>query len=114
DVKEFIDDKYAKAINILKENLKENYHVFYGVRLSEVIFPASEYGTDAFFNEFEAINSIALPLVVFEMNERKAVAIIGFEQIAGTFFIEQSGIKVLVIDNLSGLLTNETLEFLFQ
>lgn len=113
-VKEFIDDKYAKAINILKENLKENYHVFYGVRLSEVIFPASEYGTDEFFNEFEAINSIALPLVVFEMNERKAVAIIGFEQIAGTIFIEQSDIKILVIDNLSGLLTNETLELLFQ
>lgn len=28
DIKEFIDDQYTKAINILKENLKENYHVF--------------------------------------------------------------------------------------
>ena len=37
-VREFITDKYAKAVNILKDNLKENYHVFYGVRLSEILF----------------------------------------------------------------------------
>ncbi|PKT39813.1 DNA distortion polypeptide 3, partial [Klebsiella pneumoniae] len=32
-VKDFISDKYAKAFNILNDNLKENYYVFYGVRL---------------------------------------------------------------------------------
>ncbi|GHL23088.1 hypothetical protein ECZU24_59290 [Escherichia coli] len=32
-VREFINEKYTKAVNILKDNLKENYHVFYGVRL---------------------------------------------------------------------------------
>ncbi|EGV2112404.1 DNA distortion polypeptide 3, partial [Salmonella enterica] len=48
-VREFINEKYAKAVNILNDNLKENYHVFYGVRLSEILFPASEYGSDAFF-----------------------------------------------------------------
>ncbi|EIX8042720.1 DNA distortion polypeptide 3, partial [Salmonella enterica subsp. enterica serovar 4,[5],12:i:-] len=47
-VKEFINEKYSKAVNILKDNLKEHYHVFYGVRLSEILFPTSEYGTDAF------------------------------------------------------------------
>ena len=114
DIKEFIDDQYTKAINILKENLKENYHVFYGVRLSEIIFPASDYGTDAFFNEFETINSITLPLIVFEMNERKPVLVICFEEIRGRSFIEQSGIKVLVIDRLAELLSNETLELLYQ
>ncbi|EAT6767597.1 DNA distortion polypeptide 3, partial [Salmonella enterica] len=44
-VKEFINEKYSKAVNILKDNLKEHYHVFYGVRLSEILFPTSEYGT---------------------------------------------------------------------
>ncbi|HCQ2612070.1 TPA: DNA distortion polypeptide 3, partial [Escherichia coli] len=53
-VREFINEKYAKAVNILNDNLKENYHVFYGVRLSEILFPASEYGSDAFFKEFES------------------------------------------------------------
>ncbi|EMO8104034.1 DNA distortion polypeptide 3 [Salmonella enterica] len=113
-VKEFINEKYSKAVNILKDNLKEHYHVFYGLRLSEILFPASEYGSDAFFNEFEAINSITLPLIIFEMNERKPVAIIGFEQIAGAFFVEQLDIKVLVIDDLSELLTNETLDLLYN
>ncbi|HBE3087938.1 TPA: DNA distortion polypeptide 3 [Escherichia coli] len=113
-VKEFINEKYSKAVNILKDNLKEHYHIFYGLRLSEILFPASDYGTDAFFNEFEAINSITLPLIVFEMNERKPVAIIGFEQIAGTVFVEQLDIKVLVINDLSELLTNETLDLLYN
>ncbi|EEY7747607.1 DNA distortion polypeptide 3 [Escherichia coli] len=113
-VKEFINDKYSKAVNILKDNLKEHYHVFYGFRLSEILFPASKYGSDAFFNEFEAINSITLPLIIFEMNERKPVAIIGFEQIAGAVFVEQLDIKVLVIDDLSELLTNETLDLLYN
>ncbi|HDQ5214265.1 TPA: DNA distortion polypeptide 3 [Escherichia coli] len=113
-VKEFINDKYSKAVNILKDNLKEHYHVFYGLRLSEILFPASEYGSDAFFNEFEAINSITLPLIIFEMNERTPVAIIGFEQIAGAVFVEQLDIKVLVIDDLSELLTNETLDLLYN
>ncbi|EHO3084708.1 DNA distortion polypeptide 3 [Salmonella enterica] len=113
-VKEFINDKYSKAVNILKDNLKEHYHVFYGLRLSEILFPASEFGSDAFFNEFEAINSITLPLIIFEMNERTPVAIIGFEQIAGAVFVEQLDIKVLVIDDLSELLTNETLDLLYN
>lgn len=48
------------------------------------------------------------------MNERKPVAIIGFEQIAGAVFVEQLDIKVLVIDDLSELLTNETLASLYN
>ncbi|HGU0956677.1 TPA: DNA distortion polypeptide 3, partial [Escherichia coli] len=70
-VREFINEKYTKAVNILKDNLKENYHVFYGVRLIEILFPASEYGTDAFFKEFELINSVILPLVIFDLTQRK-------------------------------------------
>ncbi|EHM6558799.1 DNA distortion polypeptide 3 [Enterobacter hormaechei subsp. xiangfangensis] len=113
-VKDFISDKYAKAINILNDNLKENYYVFYGVRLSEILFPASDYGTDDFFKEFEEINNVTLPLVVFEINERKPVIVIGFDEINGAILIEKSGIKVLVIDNLSALLTNETLGVFFK
>ncbi|HGV5114627.1 TPA: DNA distortion polypeptide 3, partial [Klebsiella pneumoniae] len=62
-VKEFINEKYSKAVNILKDNLKEHYHIFYGLRLSEILFPANEYGSEMFFQEFEAINSVILPLV---------------------------------------------------
>lgn len=113
-LKEVINEKYAKAVNILKDNLKEHYHVFYGLRLSEILFPASEYGSDTFFNEFEAINSITLPLIIFEMNERKPVAIIGFKKISGAVFVEQFDIRVLVIDDLSELLTNETLNLLYH
>ncbi|EJK1851680.1 DNA distortion polypeptide 3, partial [Escherichia coli] len=79
-VREFINEKYTKAVNILKDNLKENYHVFYGVRLIEILFPASEYGTDAFFKEFELINSVILPLVIFDLTQRKPMMIISFDK----------------------------------
>ncbi len=42
-VREFINEKYTKAVNILKDNLKENYHVFYGVRLIEILVMLPTY-----------------------------------------------------------------------
>ncbi len=56
-VKEFINEKYTKAVNILKDNLKEHYHVFYCVRLSEILFPASEYGTEQFLESIKNIGA---------------------------------------------------------
>ena len=103
DVKEFIDDKYAKAINILKENLKENYHVFYGIRLSEILFPASEYGSDAFFKEFESINSVILPMMI-----------ISFDKISDASLLAGTGIVVLECMALSDLLTNDNIAILYK
>lgn len=48
------------------------------------------------------------------MNERKPVAIISFEQVAGSVFVGQFDINVLVVDDLSELLTNETLDSLYN
>lgn len=114
DVKEFIDDKYTKSINILKENLKENYHVFYGIRLSEVLFPASEYGSDTFYREFENINSVILPLVIFNLIDRKPIMVIGFGEVSGTVPLVDSGIEVVSLEGLSDLLLTEKLMPLFD
>ncbi|EEC4828088.1 DNA distortion polypeptide 3 [Salmonella enterica] len=114
DVKEFIDDKYAKAINILKENLKENYHVFYGIRLSEILFPASEYGSDVFYQEFESINSVILPLVIFDLIDRKPIMVIGFGEVPGIDSLVDSGIEVVSLNGLSDLLLIEKLTPLFD
>jgi len=113
-VKEFIDDKYAKAINILKENLKEHHHVFYGVRLSEILFPESDYGSDDFFREFEAINSVILPLVIFDLKEQKPIMVIGFGDVSGDVLLVDSGVDVVSLGALSDLLLAEELTFLFD
>ena len=112
-VKEFINDKYAKAVNILKDNLKEHYHVFYGMRLSEILFPASEYGSDAFYQEFEAINSVILPLVVFDLNEQKPIMVIGLGDVSGSVALTDSGIELVSLDGLNDLLLIEKLAPLF-
>ncbi|EBK2975318.1 DNA distortion polypeptide 3 [Salmonella enterica] len=113
-VKEFINEKYAKAVNILKDNLKEHYHVFYGLRLSEILFPASEYGSDMFFQEFETINSIILPLVIFDLIDRKPIMVIGFGEVPGVDSLVDSGIEVVSLYSLSDLLLVEKLTPLFD
>ncbi|WP_213098430.1 DNA distortion polypeptide 3 [Escherichia coli] len=113
-VREFINEKYTKAVNILKDNLKENYHVFYGVRLIEILFPASEYGTDAFFKEFELINSVILPLVIFDLTQRKPMMIISFDKILDASLLEGTNIVVLECITLADLLTNDNIDFLYK
>ena len=113
-VREFINEKYAKAVNILNDNLKENYHVFYGVRLSEILFPASEYGSDAFFKEFESINSVILPLVIFDFIDRKPIMVIGFDKIPDASLFEGTNIVVLECTTLADLLTNDNICFLYK
>ncbi|MBI0194778.1 DNA distortion polypeptide 3 [Yersinia pestis] len=113
-VKEFINDKYAKAVNILKDNLKENYHVFYGVRLSEILFPASEYGSEAFFKEFESINSITLPLVIFDTQERKTVMVISLEDMLDLSLLCDEILEFFVISNFADLLKDERLVSLYK
>ncbi|EKR6313843.1 DNA distortion polypeptide 3 [Escherichia coli] len=113
-VREFINEKYARAVNILKDNLKENYHVFYGVRLSEILFPASEYGSDAFFKEFESINSVILPLVIFDFIDRKPIMVIGFDKIPDASLLEGTNIVVLECTTIADLLTNDNIGFLYK
>lgn len=108
-LKEVINEKYSKAVNILKDNLKENYHVFYGLRLSEVFFPTSEYGSDVFFRDFERINSITLPLVVFDLLLNKPVVVIGFDIDDKYEVLTENDLPFIYCTSLSDLLSNSTL-----
>ena len=109
-VKEFINEKYTKAVNILKDNLKEHYHVFYCVRLSEILFPASEYGTEQFFSDFEKINSISLPVLVFDLKEGVPVIVISLDDVSYCDVLDEMDIDFMKCDSLSELLTSDKLE----
>lgn len=113
-VREFINEKYSKAVNILKDNLKEHYHVFYGLRLSEILFPASEYGSDVFYQELETINSIILPLVIFDLIDRKPIMVIGFDNISDASLLDGTGIAVLESMTLADFLTNDNIAVLYK
>ncbi|EIR7765515.1 DNA distortion polypeptide 3 [Escherichia coli] len=113
-VREFINEKYTKAVNILKDNLKENYHVFYGIRLSEILFPASEYGSEQFFSDFEKINSISLPVLVFDLKTGVPVIVISLDDISYCDVLEQTDIDFMKCDSLAELLTSEKLDALFK
>ncbi|HBD1053964.1 TPA: DNA distortion polypeptide 3 [Escherichia coli] len=112
-VKEFINEKYSKAVNILKDNLKENYHVFYGVRLSEILFPVSEYGTEQFFSDFENINSISLPVLVFDLKAGVPVIVISLDDVSYCDVLNELDIDFMKCESLAELLTSDKLENLF-
>ncbi|HAJ6541582.1 TPA: DNA distortion polypeptide 3 [Escherichia coli] len=109
-VKEFINEKYTKAVNILKDNLKEHYHVFYCVRLSEILSPASEYGTEQFFSDFEKINSISLPVLVFDLKEGVPVIVISLDDVSYCDVLDEMDIDFMKCDSLAELLTSDKLE----
>ncbi|EAM8769957.1 DNA distortion polypeptide 3 [Salmonella enterica] len=113
-VKEFITDKYAKAVNILKDNVKEHYHVFYGVRLSEILFPASEYGSEQFFSDFEKINSISLPVLVFDLKTGVPVIVISLDDVSYCDVLDEIDIDFIKCDSLAELLTSDKLDALFK
>lgn len=81
------------------------------MRLIEILFPASEYGTDAFFKEFELINSVILPLVIFDLTQRKPMMIISFDKILDASLLEGTNIVVLECITLADLLTNDNIDF---
>ncbi len=112
-VREFINEKYTKAVNILKDNLKENYHVFYGVRLSEILFPVSEYGTEQFFSDFEKINSISLPVLVFDLKAGVPVIVISLDDVSYCDVLNELDIDFMKCESLVELLTSDKLENLF-
>ena len=112
-VREFINEKYTKAVNILKDNLKENYHAFYGVRLSEILFPVSEYGTEQFFSDFEKINSISLPVLVFDLKAGVPVIVISLDDVSYCDVLNELDIDFMKCESLAELLTSDKLENLF-
>lgn len=112
--KSILNDDYLKALNILTENLKDKYHVFYGMRLSEIVFPASEYGSDEFFKAFEMINGIVAPLLVYDLLERKPVMVIGFGTLEGVEFFKYAGVDGVVIEQLKDLLIDERIVCLYK
>lgn len=113
-IKDFINDEYSKAVNILKDNLKDHYHVFYGVRLSEILFPSGDYGSEKFFKDFEEINSVTLPIVVFDLYQKKPLAVISFGAMSYSDLIKKVGIDAIACESLSDLFKADLLVNLYR
>ncbi len=66
------------------------------------------------FKEFELINSVILPLVIFDLTQRKPMMIISFDKIPDASLLEETNIVVLECTTLADLLTNDNIGFLYK
>ncbi len=112
-VKEFINEKYSKAVNILRITLK-NTTIFLWFEIKWDSFSCQRIRLWNVFQEFEAINSVILPLVIFDLIDRKPIMVIGFGEVCGVDSLVDSGIEVVSLDGLSDLLLVEKLTPLFN
>lgn len=109
----FMNDRELKAINILRDNLKEQYLVFFGIRLSEFFYPDSEYGSDEFFRMFEEINSLTLPVIIYDSIENKIEIILSFDEFNQQGILQNVGLECIRLSGLSEILSHERLLTLY-
>ncbi|HHR6174028.1 TPA: DNA distortion polypeptide 3 [Providencia alcalifaciens] len=112
---QFLTEEESKLLVILQENVKENYHVFCKVRLSEFLYSSQKMGTPEFFNEFEIVNSITLPFAIYDTLENQLVAVISYiKPIEKSDLLENQGVKVIHLTMLKDALTHNQLQYLFE
>ena len=86
------------------------------VRLSEILFLPVNMAQMLSLKEFELINSVILPLVIFDFIDRKPIMVIGFEEAPfGIDSLIDSGMEVVLLDGFKlDLLLVEKLMPLFD
>ncbi|HHR5833352.1 TPA: DNA distortion polypeptide 3 [Providencia alcalifaciens] len=111
----FLTEEESKLLVILQENVKENYHVFCKVRLSEFLYSSQKMGSSEFFNEFEIVNSITLPFAIYDTFENQLVAVISYiKPIEKSNLLENQDIKVIHLTMLKDALTNGDLSMFYS
>ncbi|EOI3591715.1 DNA distortion polypeptide 3 [Proteus mirabilis] len=112
---QFLTEEESKLLVILQENVKENYHIFCKVRLSEFLYSAKKMGSSEFFNEFEIVNSITLPFAIYDTFENQLVAVISYiKPIEKSNLLENQDIKVIHLTMLKDALTNGDLSMFYS
>jgi len=112
---QFLTEEESKLLVILQENVKENYHVFCKVRLSEFLYSSQKIGTPEFFNEFEIVNSITLPFAIYDTLENQLVAVISFKKpIEQVSLLAKQEINVIHFTELKDALMNEQLQKIYK
>ncbi|HAL6874137.1 TPA: DUF2726 domain-containing protein [Escherichia coli] len=50
------------------------------VKLTEFVFPSSEYGTDSFYHDFKELNKVTVPFLIYSFRNKKPVCVIVYNK----------------------------------
>ena len=86
------------------------YELMLGVSIVQFGFSFSE----CFFSDFEKINSISLPVLVFDLKEGVPVIVISLDDVSYCDVLDEMDIDFMKCDSLAELLTSDKLDALFK
>lgn len=109
-----LTEKETAAVNILNGAVSQRYWILAKVRLSEFFYSAREYGTQEFFAEFNKLNAVTLPVVIFDSLEKRPSAVVFFDSSAPEDFLKSLGVAVVTICELREVLTHPALSCFFD
>lgn len=107
----FLSERENKLLNILKENVKERYAVLAKIRLSEFFYSTQPQGSAAFYAEFDRVNLVTLPFVIFDTLENRLAAVVYFSEngLEEKNLLESCGVPCIEIGTFRDVLTSEQL-----
>lgn len=107
----FLNEQEMKLLNILKDNVKEKYTVLVKIRLSEFLYSTQPQGSDAFFDEFNRVNLVTLPFVIFDTLENRLAAVVYLSEngLEEKDLLGSCGIPCIEIGTFRDVLTSEKL-----
>lgn len=109
-----LTEKETAAVNILNGAVNQRYWILAKVRLSEFFYSSKEYGTPEFFGEFNKLNAVTLPVVIFDSLEKRPAAVMYFDSPAREDILKSLGVSVVTICELREVLTHPALSCFFD
>lgn len=107
----FLTEREIKLLTILQENVKEKYAVLAKIRLSEFLYSTQPQGSESFYNEFNRVNLVTLPFVIFDTLENRLAAVVYLSEngLEEKELLESLRIPCIEISEFRDVLTSEQL-----
>lgn len=108
---DLLNERENKLLTILNKNVKEKYAVLVKIRLSEFLYSTQTEGSDAFYDEFQAVNLVTIPFAIFDMAENKLAAIVYFSDndFEAKSLLEMHNVPCIEISAFRDVLVSESL-----
>lgn len=111
-LRQLMNDEELEFFSHLTRLCPEGMIPLLKIKLTEFIFPSSEYGSDLFYHDFKELNKITVPFLIYSFRQKKPVCVIYYtanidKQIRE--WLTSCGVAMFEIPSVRELYLNESL-----